>query len=64
MQYCPAKARKILQNEQDCPAYTNTRVGKYAASHARNSYYVLQLMYITASLWKSCACLIADIRCN
>jgi len=31
MQYCPAKASKILQNEWHCPAYTNTRpVGKYA----------------------------------
>ena len=29
MQYCPAKVRKILQNEWHCPAYTNTRVGKY-----------------------------------
>ena len=24
MQYCPAKASKILQNEWQCPAYTNT----------------------------------------
>jgi len=30
MQYCPAKASKILRNDRHCPAYTNTMVGKYA----------------------------------
>ena len=47
MQYCPAKASKILQNEWHCPAYTNTRVGKYAththASHTTARSYLLGL---------------------
>jgi len=30
IQCCPAKASKILRNEWHCPAYANTRVGKYA----------------------------------
>jgi len=37
MQYCPAKASKILPNEWHCPACTNTRVGKYATQHASHT---------------------------
>jgi len=43
MQYCPAKASKILQNVWHCPAYTNTRVGKYDINYIKHSNYIVTL---------------------